>query len=225
MEDGVMNRPHIITVVGNIGAGKSSVVELVSRVTKGKIVPADDLFQTTDPFRDDYLRDLPRWGLANEIWLTMMRARMLRESIEANQANCLVVDSGLLMSWAYTHSHYLAGKITKMEWDLYKELYIDLTQDLFTTLHVLYLDYPLDTLMYRIKLRGRDFELACYTRQYLSEIQQGIDAMIKDFAHRKVDMLRISEIEVADFVRDPVGERKCLRLIADHFECFSGQLF
>jgi deoxyadenosine/deoxycytidine kinase len=210
-------KAKVLTIIGNIGAGKSSAAEVVVRTMGGELVPADDLFQTTDPFRKPYLDDLPRWALANETWLTLMRSRMLRSAIDSASKPWLVVDSGILMSWAYTHSHFLAGKITRAEWDLYKELFSDLTGDLYHHLHVLYLDYPLDTLMQRIKLRGREFELACYSRDYLAQIQQGIDELLKDFHRRKVDVLRVSQIEVEEFVKDKFGEKKLADLAYQHF--------
>lgn len=202
-------KSKVITIIGNVASGKSSAMEIITRAVKGKAINADDLFQTSDPFREAFLEDLPRWALANELWLTKERAKILRREIDLNISNnMLVVDSGLLMSWVYTYSHFLAGKITRDEWELYEDLYESLSKGLVRHLRVVYLDYQIETLMYRLRLRGRDYELAYYTEDYLLQLQAGLLALINKLHQQKVQILSLSENDIPDFVVNQQGARQ-----------------
>jgi deoxyguanosine kinase len=206
---------QIITVIGNVAAGKSSAMSIITRAVKGYAIDADDLFQTSDPFRIQFLEDTPRWAFANELWLTLERAQLLRRELAQCAHSCVVVDSGLLMSWVYTHSHFLVGKLSLPEWELYKELYEELTQDLFKDLKVVYLDYSLETLMYRLQLRGRDYELQYYTWDYLEQLQAGLLMLIKDLQAKKTEIIHVTEAAVPDFVKNDGDSRGLREIIKD----------
>ena len=210
----VLIKPRIVTVVGNVGAGKSSAIGVIADVLHGKTILADDLFQTTDPFRECFLNDEPRWALANELWLTKERMKILKQAMMTNTGKWLVVDSGLLMSWVYTHSHYLVGKITKEEWELYSDIFDSMAQQAFINSAVIYLDYSIETLLYRIKLRGRDYELKFYTEAYLRQLQAGLKALIYQLEKKQVKVIKITEAIVSDFVNNNKDRIKLTKLIS-----------
>jgi len=197
-----MNTNKMLTGIGNVGAGKSSALEIVSKCLEAKSIDADNLFQTSDPFAKEFLKDTSRWALANELWLTNQRANLLRDELTKSKNQWLVVDSGLLMSWVYTYSHLLVGKMSLEEWELYEELFDKLSQGLESEV-VLWLDYSLPTLLKRINKRGRDYEMEFYTKEYVEQLQLGIDALVERLVKTNVKLLGISEDEVADFVVNP----------------------
>lgn len=208
----------LITVVGNIATGKSSITPLICEALDAKFLNADTLFQTVCPFRDDYLNNTPRWALANELWLTTHRAELLREAVSnLRPDDKLVIDSGLLMSWVYSYSHFVEGNFTKDEWELYKDLYRLFEQEFLLSMSVVMLDYPTKTLMKRIKKRNRDYELAFYTEKYLKQINKGIKELEKLLGTRGVSVLKISEKEVPDFVEDKDGAVLVRKLVKDFF--------
>lgn len=188
-----MKISRMITVIGNIGSGKTTLTPLIAKKLKAKTVMADNLFQTIDPFRQLYLEDTKRWALANELWLTLERVILVKKYLKKYQGEKLVVDSGLLMSWAYTHGHYLAGIITKEEWQLYRRLFDRVAIGLFSSSVVVALDCSMATLMKRIKKRGRQFELEYYNPIYLSRIDNGLVKLKEKLKRKGIKVVTIGE--------------------------------
>lgn len=192
-----------LTIIGNVASGKSTLMPILVSALNAKAVDADDLFQTTDPFAKPYLADMKRWAFANELWLTMERIKILRSELGKRKEGITIIDSGLLMSWVYTYSHFLVGNITEDEWKLYHTLYDELTDGMFENTHVVKLSYSMDILMERLKKRGRDYELAFYTREYLAQLELGLSALHEKLLQKKVKVIEVTEQLVADFENDP----------------------
>lgn len=188
-----------LVIVGNIASGKSTATRLLSEHFHLSRVDADDLFQTTDPFREVYLENMSRWAFANELWLTVERVKLIQKQLESSNQKLTVIDSGLLMSWVYTYSHYVNGIITKAEWELYEELYTHLAGHVLSQMMVVKLDYSVETLMKRIKKRGREYELDFYTPEYLKQINTGLEALERKLQKAGVKLLCIQESKIPDF--------------------------
>lgn len=216
-----MQRLQMVTVIGNIGSGKTTLTPLIAKKLKAKTVMADNLFQTIDPFRELYLNDLKRWALANELWLTLERVILVKKYLREHKGKKLVVDSGLLMSWAYTHGHFLAGIITQDEWQLYRRLFDRIAITLFTSSVVVALECSMVTLMQRIKKRGRQFELEYYNPVYLSRIDKGLEKLKEKLKRKGIKVVSIpenkavmngrGEVEInLDFLNLIIGEEEKL---------------
>lgn len=188
-----MKQSKMVTIIGNIGSGKTTLTPLIAKILKAREVMADNLFQTIDPFRELYLNDLKRWALANELWLTLERVILVKKYLKKYEGKKLVVDSGLLMSWAYTHGHYLSGIMTKDEWQLYRRLFDRVAIGLFSSSVVVALECSVETLMKRIKKRGRKFELEYYNPVYLSRINNGLEKLKEKLKRKGIRVVTINE--------------------------------
>jgi deoxyadenosine/deoxycytidine kinase len=200
----------MITVIGNIGSGKTTISPIIAKILKAKVVPADNLFQTIDPFRQCYLEDTKRWALANELWLTLERVILVKKYLRQYRDEKLVVDSGLLMSWAYTHGHYLSGMVTKDEWQLYRRLFDKIAISLFTSSIVIALECSTKTLMKRIKTRGRKFELEYYNPIYLDRINKGLEKLKQKLTRKKIRVVTINEEQSLEQIK--VDLKKIIRV-------------
>jgi deoxyadenosine/deoxycytidine kinase len=192
-------KTQLITIIGNVASGKSTAVPFIAQEIQAERVDADNFFQTIDPFAKHFLKDISRWAFANELWLTYERAKLIRKTLQEVTSPYLLIDSGLLMSWVYTRSHYIQGLMTEAEWQLYENLYQEIAGDLLEDMLVVYLDYSLPTLMERLHKRGRDYELEYYNENYLNQIQQGLAALYDKLSSQATPTLAIKEHEVADF--------------------------
>ncbi|MFH0943013.1 MAG: deoxynucleoside kinase [Candidatus Beckwithbacteria bacterium] len=193
------SQANVIVVIGNIGSGKSTVAPVVAKSLKAKMIDADNLFQTTNPFRDRYLKSNRRWALANELWMTLERVSVL-ECYSQYKKKKLVIDSGLLMSWAYTYSHYQSGVLSHDEWGVYQRLFDKVIGDCFKDLAVVKLNCKVDTLLRRIKKRGRKFELEYYTKAYLQRIDKGLEELHQKLQKNGLRVVEIDEKEVRGFL-------------------------
>ena len=212
------NLPSLTILVGNIGSGKSTVLPLVAKALGAVEVQADELFQTTNPFKEVYLEDQVRWSLANELWLTKERVKIMRQAIAEHPHQPLVVDSGLLMSWVYTYAHFTSGDITRSEWELYQEIFEMITTGLIAQMQVIFLNFPVEILLKRIKQRGRDYELEFYDVAYLKKINKGLEALLKKLKNQKVKVLELNQSNVGDVVRNHKSKLELDTLIRSYFK-------
>lgn len=207
-----------LTIIGNVASGKSTLMPILVKSLPAHAIDADDLFQTSDPFSKPYLADMKRWAFANETWLTLERIKILRAELGKKKSGITVIDSGLLMSWVYTYSHFMVGNITEDEWNLYHALYDELTDGLFQNTHVVKLTYSMDTLMERLKKRGRDYELAFYTREYLGQLELGLSALNDKLKEKGVKVIEITEEFALDFENNPAEAIKIRTHISKQIE-------
>lgn len=206
---------QLLTIIGNIGSGKSSAVPILGGEFNAKSLMADELFQTTDPFAKLFLNDLSRWALTNELWLTLRRKQMLDHHLEEYPNSLTIIDSGLCMSWVYAYSHYAVDKISQDEWELFRDLFDEVVNGHMRGMKVLRLNYSTQTLLQRIKKRGRDFELEYYTAEYLAQLEQGIQYFCQYFQDQGViQLVELTEAQAADFEHSAT-DRKTLIAKAD----------
>lgn len=206
----------IFTVVGNIGAGKSTIMPIIATLLDADVLDADNLFQTSDPFAQRYLENPARWAMVNELWLTNERVKLVEDKINDLDKTNLVIDSGILMSWVYVYSHFISGNIGEEEWQLYQELYDRLCKNCLKDTAVIYLDYSIPTLIKRIQKRGRDYELTFYNANYLEQIQHGLSALIRKLEKADISIISIKEDAVADF-ENSSSDKKMLKDIVRNY--------
>lgn len=211
----MIHTKHIITIVGNIGSGKTTALPFVAKALSGDIIAADDLFQTQNPFRDYYLQSIPRWGFTNELWMTHKRVKLIETAISQSKKDYVVIDSGLIMSWVYTKGHALNGTITPEEWNFFNELFTQWSSfALKTTL--LYLTAPTDVLWKRIKKRGRDYEQTMYKPTHLEELEIGLQDLTANFAGVFEDIIRLDYTEIGNLTRQK-AQKEFMHLIQKKF--------
>jgi deoxyadenosine/deoxycytidine kinase len=201
----------LVTLVGNIGSGKSTAMPILLEALKARPLYADDLFQV-DPFAPLYLDDIKRWAFTHELWLTHQRSLLLKEHVKLpeNNGTITVIDSGLLMSWVYTYSHFLVKNISLDEWEFYENLYDQFSTEVLLETGVVRLKYTVPTLLKRITKRGRDYELKYYTAEYLEQIEMGLDALEKKLVMKGVPFTSIDEEDIADFENSPKDTEKLI---------------
>ncbi|AKM79089.1 MAG: hypothetical protein UX85_C0003G0113 [Candidatus Beckwithbacteria bacterium GW2011_GWB1_47_15] len=214
-----MRKSGVITVIGNIASGKSTAVPILAEALGGQAVFADELFQTVDPFRDRFLVDIKRWALANELWLAVERVNLLKTHLKDAKRRWQVIDSGILMSWAFTHSHFLAGNLTEDEWRLFEVIYRRLTDDFLAGTVVVALSCPVATLRKRVVKRGRveeerRFEIKYYQKKYLNNINKGLTALKRKLRQeKKVKLISVNEGKIMDFAATERGKKQLVRLV------------
>ncbi len=206
---------HTITIIGNVGSGKTTTLPFVAKALDADVIQADDLFQTINPFRDVYLADIKRWGFTNELWMTYKRVDLIKTAVDQSTKESVIIDSGLIMSWVYTKSHFLAGKLTPDEWSFFNELFTKWSKFSFKTT-LLYLSAPVDILMKRIKTRGRDYELAMYKPAFLEQLEMGLKDLSANFAGVFDDIIPVDYTEIGN-LNEKKAQEEFMNLIQKKF--------
>jgi len=167
---------RFVAVAGNIGVGKSTLVERLAEKLGWEpfYEPVGD-----NPYLADFYDDMQSWGFHSQIFFLTRRLRMHRMLTEhptsAIQDRTVYEDAEV---FAYNLS--LQGHISDRDFETYRELYQVLTSFLPAPDLVVYLKAGVQTLQDRITTRGRDYERAI-PEAYLRRLNDLYDAWIDRF--------------------------------------------
>lgn len=173
-----MTKNKLITVIGNVGSGKSTLTRLLAKKLSATIVPADELYKI-NPFFPLAVKDRKRWSLASDLWFLRERVNLAKKYPQYLLKKNVVVDSGIPMSWVYANSRLKSGFFTRDEWNLYKNYYRVATANIRPPDIVIFLKAKVPFLMERIRKRGRSFEIKYFDQKYLASLEQSIEGFMK----------------------------------------------
>ncbi|NIS82413.1 MAG: deoxynucleoside kinase [Anaerolineales bacterium] len=143
-----------VAVAGNIGVGKSTLVELLS-----ERLGWEPFYEPVgeNPYLADFYRDMRAWSFPSQIFFLTRRLRAHRQLLEhptsAIQDRTVYEDAEI-----FAHNLYLQGNMTDRDYQTYQELYQVLSEFLPPPDLVVYLRATVKTLKSRISNRGRDYE-------------------------------------------------------------------
>ena len=164
-------RPRIVAVAGNMGAGKSSLVEWL-RAQFGMAA----FFEPNEenPYLSDFYGDMGRWAMSSQLFFLVRRFQIHREVVRraALDPRPVVQDRTLYEDAEVFAAHlHEAGYIDARDWAMYQDLYRTLREEIRPPDLMIYLRCPLKTLVRRIQRRGRDFERKI-PRSYLASLER-----------------------------------------------------
>lgn len=145
---------RFVAVAGNIGVGKSTLVDLLSQNLGWSpfYEPVGD-----NPYLADFYADMTAWAFQSQIFFLTRRLSAHRALLDhptsAIQDRSVYEDAEI-----FAHNLFLQGNMTERDYQSYRELYLVLAQFLPPPDLVIYLRASVDTLMERIALRGREYE-------------------------------------------------------------------
>jgi len=184
-------KSKIIVIIGNVGAGKSTLGPILARKLSAKYVKADHLY-LTNPFFPEAVKNRSRWSLTSDLWFLKERVKILKKQLTTNK-KFIVIDSGLPMSWIYAHSRLQSRFYTKEEWKIYQEYFNFLTKGVSSADILINLKAPLNFLMERIQTRGRDYEKKYFNVAYLASLHNSLKEFIKQTSAKKIVAINIEK--------------------------------
>ncbi len=167
-----------IVVAGNIGAGKSTLVQLLSERLGYTpfFEPVND-----NPYLADFYQDMPRWAFHSQLYFLTRRLRIHRQLLDAEGS--VVQDRSVYEdAEIFAHNLFLQGDINKRDYEVYQDLYQILISLLPPPNLIVYLRASVDTLLSRIASRGRNYE-AGISKDYLSSLNVLYEDWISSFSH------------------------------------------
>ena len=194
-----------IAVAGNIGAGKTSLVEFLCRRYKLKpfYEPND-----TIPYLKDFYSDMRRWAFHSQIYFLTHKFRLHRE---LEKYSGIVIQDRTIYEDANIFAKNLRRSryINKRDWQTYQELYETIRKDLTPPDLMIFLRCTVRTMRKRITQRGRGMEQAIPAR-YLSRLDQ----LYNDW-YKKWDMSPVVEIhsDKLDYLTDLVDQLDMMKKI------------
>jgi deoxyadenosine/deoxycytidine kinase len=205
---------RIVAVAGNMGAGKSSLVEWLRQ--QFGMVP---FFEPNEenPYLADFYGDMNRWAMSSQLFFLVRRFRIHRE-IDRRAAldpSPIVQDRTIYEDAEIFAAHlHRTGHIDARDWQMYQDLYLTLREEIRPPDLMIYLRCPLKTLVRRIARRGRDFERKI-PRSYLASL----DKLYEEWhARYNLSPSLVIETDRLDYVERMFDRLEVVQAIKKHLE-------
>ncbi|HXL57971.1 MAG TPA: deoxynucleoside kinase [Chitinophagaceae bacterium] len=147
-------KPKHIAVAGNIGAGKTTLTELLSKHYKW-IPQFEDVEQ--NPYLMDFYEDMPRWSFNLQIYFLNSR---LNHLLEIQHGTETVIQDRTIYEDAHIFAPNLheMGLMSKRDFDNYYYFFKTLESMVKPPDLLIYLKASVPTLVGQIQKRGREYE-------------------------------------------------------------------
>ena len=185
-----------IAIAGNIGAGKSTLVEFLSRTygISPYYEPSED-----NPYLPDFYRDMGRWAFRSQLYFLSNKFRIHQE---LDRMPGLVVLDRTIFEDAeiFATALYEMKKIDGRDWEIYCALYKSILDAIQPPDLMIYLRCSMRTLRKRIRLRGREMEREV-PLAYLKRLERLYERWIESYDLSEVLIL---ETDNLDYIHDLV---------------------
>lgn len=143
-----------IAVAGNIGAGKSTMVEFLSRS-----YDIDPFYEPNqdNPYLPDFYNNMARWAFHSQVYFLSSKFR-LHQAME-RAAGTVVLDRTLFEdAEVFARALREMRMIDDRDWATYRQLYVTILRAIRAPDLLIYLRCSIPALRKRIRLRGRAME-------------------------------------------------------------------
>lgn len=187
---------RFIAVAGNIGAGKSTLVEFLSR--QYDLVPYFEP-NDTNPYLEDFYADMKRWAFHSQLYFLSTKFRIHQEL--ANVTTAVIQDRTIYEdAEIFAENLYRQRKMSARDYATYRSLYEAIIKDLRPPSLMIYLRSSLVTLRKRIRIRGRPEEQSI-PRTYLARLQDLYDGWFDRYSLSETLVVDTAEL---DYLEDLV---------------------
>ncbi|MFD2628101.1 deoxynucleoside kinase [Oceanobacillus kapialis] len=184
-----------IAIEGPIGIGKTSLAKKLSVHYDFHLLKE---IVEENPFLGKFYEDIDEWSFQTEMFFLCNRFKQL-EDIEKKYLN----ENKAVMADYHISKNMIFAKRTLQadKFDKYEQIYHILTNDMPVPNMMIYLHASLDTIMERIRMRGRDIEQNIKA-SYLAQLAQDYEDYMNEFEllHPNIPVIRIDGDKI-DFVK------------------------
>ena len=184
-----------IAIAGNIGAGKTTLTNLLAKHYKWEAQLEDVV---DNPYLDDFYNEMARWSFNLQVYFLNSRFRQVLQIHESGkniiQDRTIYEDANI-----FAPNLHAMGLMTNRDFKNYKSLF-NLMETLVQCPDILiYLRSSIPNLVKQIHKRGRDYETSI-SIDYLSRLNERYEAWIHGYNKGK---LLIIDVDTLDFVENP----------------------
>ncbi len=145
---------YFITIAGNIGVGKSTLVRLLTQRLGWE--PVYEAVEE-NPYLADFYQDMRQWSFQSQVFFLSRRLRQHHSLLQLNKS--VIQDRSVYEdAEIFARNLYDQGNMNERDWNCYFDLYRTLATLLRPPDLVIYLRASSPTLRRRITQRGRDYE-------------------------------------------------------------------
>ena len=188
-----------IAIAGNIGAGKTSLAELIAKHYNWEAQLED---VSDNPYLDDFYNHMERWSFNLQVYFLKSRFQQLLAF--QNNKKTIVQDRTIYEdAFIFAPNLNAMGLMNQRDFKNYRELF-DLMESLIEGPDLLiYLRSSIPNLVNKIHKRGRDYENSI-SIDYLSRLNERYEAWISTYDKNKMVIIDVDDL---DFVenKDDLG--------------------
>ena len=184
-----------IALAGNIGAGKTTLTELLSK-HYGWVPHYEDVDE--NPYLTDFYNDMQRWSFNLQIYFLNSRFKQI---IDIRKSGKTIVQDRTIYEDAeiFAPNLHAMGLMSTRDFNNYKSLF-DLMVSLIQPPDLLiYLRGSIPTLVKQIEKRGREYENSIRL-DYLRQLNERYEKWIKGYSLGKLLIINVDDI---DFTINP----------------------
>lgn len=196
------NSNHIISIDGNIGSGKSTIISHMKNsgfVEKfSNIIILDEPIVEWATIQDEhgidilsnFYNDQNTYAFSFQIVALSTRIAIMKKAIQQN-SNCIIITERTLETDRYVFAQMLhsSGKIDTIHFNIYKHMYETFVSD-YPTSKLIYINTCPTICAHRINLRNRNGE-SLIDLNYLNQCDEYHSRLVKRMKEQNVDVLEI----------------------------------
>jgi deoxyguanosine kinase len=196
-------RPRYIAVEGPIGAGKSSLADILAEELSAQIIRENP---EENPFLGSFYKDRRRHAMSAQLFFLLQRYAQQGELAQGD----LFSRGGVVSDYLFAKDRLFALlNLSPDEMVLYDRIYQMLKVRTVTPDLVVYLQARTDVLLDRIRKRGRPEEKPIRA-EYVEEVAQAYAEFFFGYSEGPLLIVNASEI---DFVGNPEHRRELVAVI------------
>ena len=186
-----------IAIAGNIGAGKTSLTDLLSKHYKWQ-GHFEEVVE--NPYLDDFYHQMERWSFNLQIYFLNSRFDQLIE-IQKSGKNVIQDRSIYEDAHIFAPNLHAMGLLSQRDYQNYKSLF-ELMENMVTGPDLMiYLRSSIPNLVGNIHKRGREFENSI-SIDYLSRLNERYEAWIHNYDKGKLLIIDVDELDFVDTAAD-----------------------
>ena len=197
-----MAQRKFIAIAGNIGAGKSSMLEFLSSTYR--VAPFYEPNEA-NPYLPDFYRDMKRWAFQSQLFFLSNKFRIHQEADKLD--GIVVLDRSIYEdAEIFATALHRMRKIDQRDWNTYWDFYQNIIRSIQPPDLLIYLRCPVRILRQRIRERGRSMEQEI-PNSYLQRLDQLYEEWLSSYTLSEVLVIESNQL---DYVSDLI-DRQDLR--------------
>lgn len=192
-----MSSPKHIGVAGNIGCGKTTLVEKLSKHYGW--VP---FYESVDhnPYLKDFYEDMTRWAFHLQIYFLNSRFNQVRKIRESSKT---VIQDRTIYEDAYIFAANLrkSGHINERDYQSYLDIFNSMIDFVQPPDLLVYLKADIPKLVQQIQKRNRDFEFNIKL-DYLRTLGEHYENWIANYKLGKLLIIDVNELDFVERIED-----------------------
>ena len=186
-----------IAIAGNIGAGKTTLTQLLAKHYKWEAQLEDVV---DNPYLDDFYNQMERWSFNLQVYFLNSRFRQIMQIRKSGkniiQDRTIYEDANI-----FAPNLHAMGLMTNRDFDNYSSLFNLMESTVQPPDLLIYLQSTIPNLVHQIHKRGRDYENSI-SIDYLSRLNERYEAWIHGYQKGRLLVVNVDDLDFVEKAED-----------------------